>query len=194
MLKLHQPSAPSGVYVLDPDGDGGQPAFAGYCDQTTDGGGWTLVLAYAHIGGENVIPVAGTQPTDPVGGYSHASTLQLQALPFDESRWYCETSLHTRRIHFKSASAGITSYMRGLGANSVSIWQSGFTLLPGHTAFLPGATGSVFDVAGEDRMTEFPFWLGSTYHWGIGGLGNRFECDDFAAGPANTTLHQVWVR
>jgi hypothetical protein len=43
-------------------------------------------------------------------------------------------------------------------------------------------------------MNEFPFWLGSTHHWGVGGLTNRFECDDFPNGPQNTTLHQVWVR
>ena len=33
-----------GVYAIDPDGpNAGEPAFETHCDQTTDGGGWTLV-------------------------------------------------------------------------------------------------------------------------------------------------------
>jgi hypothetical protein len=34
--------AVSGVYTIDPDGAGGDPAFDVRCDMETDGGGWTL--------------------------------------------------------------------------------------------------------------------------------------------------------
>ncbi|MEC9072571.1 MAG: fibrinogen-like YCDxxxxGGGW domain-containing protein, partial [Myxococcota bacterium] len=46
-LDLHQksPSAPSGTYTVDPDGDGGAEPYAVYCDMDSPGGGWTLCSA-----------------------------------------------------------------------------------------------------------------------------------------------------
>ncbi|MDO5981723.1 fibrinogen-like YCDxxxxGGGW domain-containing protein [Flavivirga spongiicola] len=40
-----------GIYTIDPDGTGGNPAYDCYCDMTNDGGGWTLVFNHNTAGG-----------------------------------------------------------------------------------------------------------------------------------------------
>lgn len=43
-LHMSQPAMASGSYMLDPDGSGGDPPFAAYCDMAIENGGWTVVF------------------------------------------------------------------------------------------------------------------------------------------------------
>ena len=75
-LHAAQPTLPSGVYSIKPDGAAGpKPAFDVWCDMTGDGGGWTLILK-----------ADGTQPTFvyEAAAWLDASTLNVDHPAFDD--------------------------------------------------------------------------------------------------------------
>jgi hypothetical protein len=208
-IKTNFPNATSGVYVIDPDGAvGAQPATSCQCDMDTDGGGWTLILNYLHLGNTtpalvvktNTLPLQGSTT---LGGdeqssattWGHASNAYLTSFSFSELRFYGKSAAHSRVIHFKTSHTNTINYFKNGTGNMTGISTTGnYTLLTGHSAYLPASAANYFSDQYNAAMTEFPFWLSGTYHWGIRGSGLRWEVDDFVNTYAYSTFHQIWIR
>ena len=196
---------PDGNYYFDIAGN----LFEATVDNTTDGGGWILILNYVHQGGTNPVPDPRTTNL-PIqtgaglgvnefgtGAWGHAGNALLNSLDPEELKFFAVTSAHGRVINFKTDMAsGIAYATSGIGSFTGLENPVNYTLLPGHTATLvPSASlNGFFTNEGDLALTNFPFWVSSTAHWGIQGMGNRWEVDDFPNNFANSTIHRAWAR
>lgn len=174
---------------------------------TSEGGGWILVLQYVHKGGTNPplavigagsnLPVTstaslGADESSQTARWGNAGNLAMSQFGRNvELRWFGETSAHTRQVHFRSTVGD--DYVR-TGIGSFSGINSDFTALAGHTANIPAAVNSVRFDKNDAAMTEFPFFRTGNFHWGIKGNDDRWEVDDFHDNESQDTIHRVWVR
>eukprot|EP00455_Lapot_gusevi_P024981 TRINITY_DN2611_c0_g1_i5.p1 TRINITY_DN2611_c0_g1~~TRINITY_DN2611_c0_g1_i5.p1 ORF type:complete len:1002 (+),score=365.93 TRINITY_DN2611_c0_g1_i5:75-3080(+) len=180
----------SGTFTVYPKGY----ATTVYCDNSLDFGGWQLVFAYDHVANTNPnlnTPVIPTSPT----GFSHisASAIGYRSALVSQVRFQCLSAGANRLVRFKSIHPNVLTLVLNDYSPSLAVsdWtdSSRYALMAGHQGYLPMATNGIVN----QNMYDFPFYASGNYHWGVRGLGSRWECDDYVNSAYNTN-HQIYFR
>ena len=192
-IKEENPSAPSGVYQIDPDGNGPIAAFPVYCDMTTDGGGWMLAV---HSLSTSQAPWSDMDDNRGTVSFSTGHTTNL-------THYAINHQAEIRHEIVKGATVFHAKYT-GKYHDNFPASMADFTTMPGHTpgaettlnvAYHFGVDWSTLEddrdeLAGANCLTQLN--AGPWYHRACVSIHPSYNGGPYVAGAANQ--YSIWIR
>jgi len=218
-LRDATPGLTSGVYTLSPDGTSASATQA-YCDQVTDGGGWTRVLGFRITDNtpSSVVTYEGNEAFSAAAseqGAMHPATLgaYMSGAGASEIRFLCEKASVGRRLHIKTSNPAVIAYLTG-ASDEMPLAQGTFDRLGDDTSLIGqqptrwGRDDSNSLFAGrwghtaqhgwglgsaETRLIDHTMFIGAEAVWAPGGASEWVRCDDLLPSGFSGFWH-IYVR
>lgn len=162
-----------GLYWVDPDGAGGLEPYQAWCDQSTDGGGWMLVMANRRQVA-TMVAIEG------------AVTPDLPATAIDDVRWgYLRDHAAEARATWGTNGVRVARMDAMRTANCKPLARSLTEPMLAH-AENSGCSGS---------GSDYSLWFGYRNGWGRANAIYDFSSRNFFdGGYANPGVAHMWVR
>ena len=147
------PNAPSGVYTIDPDGDGAGTPFQAYCDQETDGGGWTMVLKISSgvMGDPHALWSGGAVNADDESLLNLEKSEAHYVSSFIDDYWNANgVAITEARTHVYTGDAIAKFWKYDAAMSSTDDWYSNDTLVDSSYEDLPAEVSNHFSILGEN--------------------------------------------